>query len=183
MQTVKEGEFLTTLVLLTWDWEFLNMPILYSCCPIQPSYFWLLFSFSDFLLKFPAFWVFLGHSDVRCIIQSRSLSEQHPTTSEVCWEPEPRQMYFPSIMLTDGCNFTCDTSVRAVSAAAGPSPFIFTLCCNNPLGLILLENFLGGQGERKVEACLYFPLSLFLAASLLLWRFAFRSNLTEDALE
>lgn len=108
----KLRRILMTLV-LTWDWDFLTMPV-FNLILMQlnlVSYFRLLFLTVTFHWNFLPFGSLLDHDYIRCIIHHWSLSKQHFSTSEVCWEPEPRQMYFPINHAAEGCDFTSDMSV------------------------------------------------------------------------
>lgn len=93
----KVRRILMTPVLLTWDWEFLNMPV-FNLILMLPNLAKLLlvrfFLSVTFHWNFRPFQSFLGHGYIRCIIHSWSLSKQHSMTSEVCWKPVPRQVYF-----------------------------------------------------------------------------------------
>ena len=93
----KVRRILMTPVLLTWDWEFLNMPM-FNLILMLPNLAKLLlvcfFLSATFHWNFLPFLSFLGHGYIRYIIHSWSLSKQHSMTSEVCWKPVPRQVYF-----------------------------------------------------------------------------------------
>lgn len=93
----KVRRILMTPVLLAWDWEFLNTPV-FNLILMLPNLAKLLLV--RFFLSVTLHWnfwpfqSFLGHGYIRCIIHSWSLSKQHSMTSEVCWKPVPRQVYF-----------------------------------------------------------------------------------------